>query len=539
MVEQIRSSDYAQICLVVANDLAPEPTPATAGIVAKLSRSRGRIFQVVTRKLLHIAYSLLIERRTSLLDSDQPKDLSDLLVGIPVIHAQPVRRKWSDRYAAKDLRHIAEFDVDVLVRLGSRILRGGILEAARYGVWSYHHADNRLNRGGPAGFWESMQGWPETGCVLQILTEDLDNGTVLYRSYSCTVAMSVLDNRRNYFWKSLAFLPRTLRRLHALGSEEFFRHVAEQNPHPTIYSRKLYVKPSNAEYARLLACKVFDKVKLRWHSLRYRPQWTVLYDLKPEMSSSLWRYKRMVPPKDRFWADPFPVEWKGCYYVFIEECIFATGKGHISVITIDAAGNRSEPVVVLDRPYHLSYPFVFRHEGAFYMIPESAQNSTIELYRCVDFPYVWEFQENLMTDIMAYDATMTFHEGKYWLFANVVDHPGVSSWDELFVFYSDRPFGAAWTPHPMNPVVSDCKSARPGGAMFSMDGKLYRTAQDCSIRYGYGFAFARIDALDEHTYREVVVSRASPDWADDVLATHTFNRAGALNVIDAQIRRAK
>ncbi len=38
-------------------------------------------------------------------------------------------------------------------------------------------------------------------------------------------------------------------------------------------------------------------------------------------------------------------------------------KGHISVIRMDEQGVYSEPVKVLERPYHLSYPFVFEWEG--------------------------------------------------------------------------------------------------------------------------------------------------------------------------------
>ena len=41
-----------------------------------------------------------------------------------------------------------------------------------------------------------------------------------------------------------------------------------------------------------------------------------------------------------------------------------------------------------------------------------------------------------------------------------------------------------WTPHPENPIVTDIRTARPGGKIFIQDGKIYRPSQDCSIRYG-------------------------------------------------------
>ena len=47
-----------------------------------------------------------------------------------------------------------------------------------------------------------------------------------------------------------------------------------------------------------------------------------------------------------------------------------------------------------------------------------------------------------MENIKAYDATVIYHKNKWWMFADVVEHEGVSSWDELFLFYSDDLFGA-------------------------------------------------------------------------------------------------
>src|SRR2546427_6485060 len=97
---------------------------------------------------------------------------------------------------------------------------------------SYHHGDNRVNRGGPPGYWEVMESSPVTGTMLQVLTEDLDGGRVLYRSYSSTHDMSLADNKSNVQWKTLHFIPRKLKQLHDEGEETFFARVKEENAHP-------------------------------------------------------------------------------------------------------------------------------------------------------------------------------------------------------------------------------------------------------------------------------------------------------------------
>lgn len=537
MLEIIQASPYAEIALVVM----PTPTPAAApkSTWRRIRDNAGQLVPLATRKLLETYYQHVLERRTYGRPSEVPRDARPLLDGIPVEHVTPVRTQWSDTLPEADLARIRPHQIDVFIRLGFRILRGGILQAARYGVWSYHHGDNARNRGGPPGFWEVMENWPETGAVLQILTEDLDNGQILGRTYSSTNWASVLDNKRNYFWKTLNLIPRKLAQLHRMGPEAFFQQVASENRDPGLYAQRLYTQPRNGEYARLLLGKTIQKAREMLRHRRYLDQWILLYDLRKSWSSSLWRYKKMAPPLDRFWADPHVIERDGRYFIFIEELLYATNRGHIAVIEMDREGRYSAPQPVLERPYHLSYPFVFEHEGTLYMVPESAQNSTIELYRCVEFPHRWEFVHNLMAGVKAYDTTLTFHDGRWWLFANMVEVRGASSWDELFVFWADSPLSTQWTPHPANPVVSDCKQARPAGRLFWHQGQLYRPSQNCALRYGYGFNFARIDELTETAYRETVVARATPDWAPDIVATHTFSRAGDLHVIDAQWRRRR
>ena len=192
---------------------------------------------------------------------------------------------------------------------------------------------------------------------------------------------------------------------------------------------------------------------------------------------------------------------------------------------------------MLEREYHMSYPFLFEHEGALFMMPETAANRTIEVYRCARFPDRWEFSKTLMRDLYAVDATLLQHRGRYWLFANVRE-PGGSSLNALHLFWAQSPLADLWTPHPRNPVVQDIGSARPAGNIFLEDGQLIRPAQDSSRRYGGSLRFNRITTLTEEDYGEETVAVFAPGGGK-VRATHTFNQAGGLTVIDAVLRRPK
>jgi hypothetical protein len=266
-------------------------------------------------------------------------------------------------------------------------------------------------------------------------------------------------------------------------------------------------------------------------------QWIILAGKSLSHDLLNWSALRpIVPDMKRYWADPFIIQKENRYYVFIEEKILSTNRGRIVCLTLDETGSLLSEQIVLERPYHLSYPFIFEHRGEMYMMPESAENRTVEIYRCVKFPDQWQYVKNLMTDIYAVDATLLEHENKWWLFANVKEENG-SSLDSLHLFFADDPLADRWMPHPKNPIVRGIDSARPAGRIFFRDGKLIRPSQDSSRRYGFALKFNSIETLNETDYAEKNVSAFFPK--DNFLATHTFNQAGDLTVVDAVIRRRK
>jgi hypothetical protein len=538
MVEIIKHSDYAEISLVVQNTVPSEEGALTLSskLVSKIHS--GRFWSAVNHKILIAVEQYVINRRHRFQNAETI-DAKELLAGVEVLRVHPRRQRLSDYIEGDDLTSIRARGIDVFIRLGFRILRGGILTSARYGVWSYHHGDNRVNRGGPAGYWEVMESSPEIGSVLQILTEDLDGGTVLYRSYSSTNDMSLTDNRSNVDWKTLHFIPRKLKELHQEGEETFFARVQEKNAHPKLYDRRLYTAPTNRERSVLLWRKLLQKVSRKWDNTFYFRQWMLLYDSREGMSTSLWRFKHITPPKDRFWADPFVVARDNKYYIFIEEFLYATQKGHISFIVMNKDGSWEFPIRVLETPYHLSYPFILEFEGDLYMVPESYESRTVALYKCTVFPRKWEFQKNLMEKCRAIDTTLFQWQGKWWMFANGIETEGASFSDELFLYHSDSPLSDNWTPHPRNPIVSDVRSARPAGRLFVRNGRLYRPSQNSSRHYGYGFNICEITKMTESDYEEKIVEKVEPKWDRNIVSTHTFNYVDGLTIIDGQLRRRR
>lgn len=529
MIDQINNSEHSEVVLTVKRE---HSTSGSSSLFKRIWDNR--------KHLLWILYNNIDNKifKTNP-DAFAKKKLRDI-IDCDEISVKPKETKFSDYISDEDVENIKSYKVDVFVRLGFRILRGGILSASKYGIWSYHHGDNAVNRGGPAGTWQVFEGWDITGVILQILSENLDGGTILSKSFSSTDKVSVKRNKNNFYWKALSLLPRKLKELHTLGEDLFFENLKNSTTTTDFYYNRLFVKPTNKEvfkaFTKIYYYKVINSIK----SAFYFDQWILLFKLEKEekWSKSFFRFKRITPPKDRFWADPFVLEKNNNYYIFIEELVYKEGKGKISVIEMDQKGNYKKPEVILETDYHLSYPFIFEDNDELYMIPETSGNKTIDLYKCIEFPKKWEYEKTMLSDIKARDTTILKQDDKYWLFCNIQENEGASSLDELFLFYSDNLKGE-WLSHPQNPIISDVRQARPAGKIFVENGKLYRPSQNCGKRYGYGMKINEIIELTTTRYKEETVQDIYPNWDKDLLCTHTLNNNHRLTVIDALVRRRK
>ena len=524
MLSSIQNSEYASIDLIILN----HSTSTKNNTLTKLKNYNYFLF-----KFLMTFENSYFKSKS---DPLKLKNLSDFLEKIPTLKITPIKSKFSDKFSEQNISEIKQYDLDVLLRLGFRILRGDILHSSRYGVWSYHHGDDQTNRGGPAGFWEVLLNQPVTGTILQILNEDLDGGKVLYKSFSTTNKFSINRNRENFYWKSASFVPRILKELFDLGNEKFFKKIEDLNSLPNFYDSKMYTAPTNKQIFSSFMKYFLKNLISKIDSQFYFNQWIIMYYFGKDLQKSFWRYKPLNPPKDRFWADPFIINHNGCHYIFFEEYIYSSSKGHISVIEFEAPNNFKKPVTVLEKPFHLSYPFIFEYENEMYMIPESASEKSLMLFKSTAFPNEWEFKKNLLSDITCVDPTLLNYNNKWWLFVGTRAND-FSDTDELSIFFTDDPVNGIWTPHPQNPVISDVRTARPAGKIFQYNDSLIRPSQNASNEYGSGISLNKILVLNENEYLEKQISSLEPNWDEMIKGFHTLNFSNGLSVIDAKKRR--
>ena len=533
------ASDVVAITGVVVNGTTEPwaPAPPRRAFPARLLNAWRKRDAVLLNRYLQFDQRRYPARG---LDPFEPMDLTDALASIPRITAVPRQTTFSDFFDERALQEMQAMEPDVAIRFGFRILRGPVLGIPKHGVWSFHHDDNRVIRGGPPGLWEVLLGWPSTGAVLQRLSEDLDAGETIARTWTATNTISVNQTRVALYRAAAPLLVHKLRELHRRGPEALRPQPSEPSFRP--YSKRLYIAPTARELVRGLGHVLRRLVIRKVAQFRMREQWQLLIGFDARQAaenqvpqSSVFRLKPLVPPADRFWADPFPVLHQGTFLIFFEELRFERDIGRISVVEVSADGRVSAPRVVLERGYHLSYPFVFQHDGEWYMMPEMAAHGVQEVFRATLFPDAWELHSVLEFERMVVDPTLHFDGVRWWLFVGTAPSTDATC-DELSLYHSASPLGP-WEPHVGNPVVSDARGARPAGRIFRAGDDLIRPTQDGTPSYGTAVVFKRIVRLDLEAYEEEEIGRIDPDWAPDVAGTHTINAAGPLTVMDARVVR--
>lgn len=412
---------------------------------------------------------------------------------------------------------------DRILNLGSEP-DAGVAEALDGPVMSL--ACGRANT--PTGLVECLDGARHTELRVLLTRAGQRDHTVLLAASACTDSESVARTRNAALWTGAELLRYAiLAWIHGTETAQTDNTVpARVDRAPGFWQAVLQVP---LFYLRGARRRLWRRDASRQRILLYTADAQPGADDSRAIDFASWQ--RVLPPRDVCWSNPFPVERGGRRHVFIEEASATPGRGHVSVIEIGPSGEPRGAVPLLKRPYHLSYPNVFEHRGEWYMVPESGEHKSLQLYRCTAWPHAWTWQQNLIEGRAIYNGTLLEHKEQWWLFATVRELPAASPSVFLHLWHADSPFGP-WRPHRANPVVRDVRRARPAGRFFYENGLLYRPSKDCSTHYGYGLNINRVDQLDLDGYRETCVASYAP-WSQDIEGVHTLNQSGSLKLADA------
>lgn len=125
---------------------------------------------------------------------------------------------------------------------------------------------------------------------------------------------------------------------------------------------------------------------------------------------------KMLSPNMRYWyADPIAYVINKKTYVFMEMMDAYLKKGVIGVSYFKNDGRLSKPKVIIDEPFHMSFPHVFSFEGKIYMIPETSEVNEFRIYKMGASPYQWEIFIDAKTEYKFVDTITYERNGNLFL----------------------------------------------------------------------------------------------------------------------------
>jgi hypothetical protein len=200
-----------------------------------------------------------------------------------------------------------------------------------------------------------------------------------------------------------------------------------------------------------------------------------------------------------FIADPFMIQGDdNRWYMFFEVMNADTWQGDIGMASSDDGYHWQYEKIVLNEHFHMSYPYVFKWEDEYYMIPESMNAYSVRLYKAKKFPDEWEFVDNIIYGDLT-DPCIVRYNDKWWIFAT----GGIDA-NVFRLYYADNLEGP-WTEHAQSPLqfaFHNATLAREGGRIIEYNNQLYRFAQNNIAGYGNSVRAFAIDTLTTTEYKE-------------------------------------
>lgn len=234
----------------------------------------------------------------------------------------------------------------------------------------------------------------------------------------------------------------------------------------------------------------------------------------------------------KFIADPFLISEQGGIKILCEEFKLKENYGKIALLTLNSNFKKINKKNILDTKSHLSYPFVFKENGRYYVFPEAASSGRLS---CYEYEYSTEQIKYIkdVLDVPLLDPTILNYNNKYWLLGTIGDNRTAY---KLYIFFSDNLLGP-YLPHALNPVKTGLDAVRSAGSFIVVHGEIYMPTQNCAKIYGDSITINKITQLTENEIvieEHMVISLEKNKFNHRMHSIHTINVINDIIVVDGQ-----
>lgn len=250
-----------------------------------------------------------------------------------------------------------------------------------------------------------------------------------------------------------------------------------------------------------------------------------------------------IPYCFKYWyADPLVFRYENTDYLFAEVYDRAAGKGHIAVAVMSENPKEIEFKSIIMEKYHMSFPMVFGWNQEIYMIPETSENFSINLYRAVVFPYQWERIEVFETRKKIVDTVLlNKKDNLLYMLASEVNPcaPLEVRYQKFTLQYNDGGWSLEWDDKFNLQQVYNLRD-RNAGNCFMEDGHVILPAQiSTNVDYGVKLSFREWKNNEWKEKGQTEVSDILIDGIKrkNIIGVHTYSRTEQQEIIDVRYQK--
>ncbi len=244
--------------------------------------------------------------------------------------------------------------------------------------------------------------------------------------------------------------------------------------------------------------------------------------------------------RDFWYADPIAFKYGDTRYLFTEAYDRKSHIGHIAVSEIADDGRISAPRMIIKEDYHMSFPYVFEWNGEIFMIPETSDNMTINLYKSTGFPYNWELFAQFPTSEPVVDAIVTVvDDSKLHLLASTYN-PDAPLYVKYLEYCIENKGGELTCHKEENKAFRDWNlmDRNAGKPVANGDGILIPTQESSETDYGIRVNFRRrAEGYVPEDAVQSAIELKDIRYADNIsrnnlIGVHTYSRIDDFEIID-------
>ncbi len=213
----------------------------------------------------------------------------------------------------------------------------------------------------------------------------------------------------------------------------------------------------------------------------------------------------LLKPSIKYWyADPIICEINGENWIFVECYDKWLKKGMIGVVGVNEVGKK-RPQIIINEPFHMSFPEVFAFRGEWYMIPETHVVSEFRIYKMKKNVFKWELFCAIRTEHCFSDTVVYVRDEKIYLITTekANDNPYINKLSFFCLEIDCDKNEAKIRELPIQMQNEYGYDVRNGGSILQNEGSLFRVIQKSEYgEYGKAVLLKQITEMGEEGYLE-------------------------------------